>query len=427
MTAVYAIETGEVRTKTRGFTAILIGSWIALFGVTYLQRFGYVLNDKTQAPLCILTTALALYAFYFSGRVRISSTRLMLCCLSFVTLVAALFIALPYQFSPFSLYYLFVLYGPFVFICEIEEREYKAILNIYQNLLVPLAVIALVQFAMTMTGRVWWDFMDSLPQQFVLTDYNTHPPLAWQSPIIRANAEFFLEPSFVSQFMALGVLVELVYFNRYWRMALYGGAVLASLSGTGLVMLLIFGTYILVSRRLWVAIACIAAVIAFVLALKHTPILDTLLGRATEFESENSSAFIRFVAPIIALDDALGDSFAKWMGGLGPGAVKDLNLDGGYAVNPFVASKLVIENGIVGCLPFMAFTTYCFFAKKFSYVLVAAMYLMYEALSGSLQQPHTVYLFLILCILFAPVPQTSAAPAAPQTADRFAWRPPTHA
>jgi hypothetical protein len=193
----------------------------------------------------------------------------------------------------------------------------------------------------------------------------------------------------------------MIYFRRYWRMALYAGAILASLSGTGVVMLLLFATYIMISRRQWtlIALACVAAVAVFL--LRDIAIVQNLLGRATEYRTEWSSAFIRFVGPVTAIGDSLGNDFLAWLGGVGPGQAKELSFEG-YVINPFVLSKLIIEYGIIGAIPFVVFITYCFFTRNFSQPLVAALYLMYMVLSGSLQQPHTVYLFLILCILFAP-------------------------
>jgi hypothetical protein len=72
----------------------------------------------------------------------------------------------------------------------------------------------------------------------------------------------------------------------------------------------------------------------------------------------------------------------------------------GYVVNPFPFSKLMIENGLIGALPFTVFVAYCFFNRPFSRPISAALYLMYALLSGGLLQPHTVFLFLFISIIF---------------------------
>jgi hypothetical protein len=263
---------------------------------------------------------------------------------------------------------------------------------------------------MTMTGHAWYDFLFLLPEKFVLIGYNTHPALAYESPIIRANAEFFLEPSFVSQFMALGILIEIIFFRVYWRMALYAGGLVASLSGTGFVLLGVVATYVMISRRQWFLIAAAVVALCLVATFQNVPILSEVLGRATEFQSERSSSFIRFIAPFVAIGDALGNDFMLWLGGVGPGQSKELIFDG-YAVNPFVVSKLIIENGLIGCIPFVFAVTFCFFDRCFDRALAAGLYLMYMLLSGSLQQPHTVYLFLIISILFIPLAKADGARA----------------
>lgn len=387
----------------RGFAYVYLGCAVALLGVTYLERFGLVLDDRSEAPLSILTTGLALVFFFLSGRFWIDKARLALFCLAFVAVLASVFVALPLNYSTFSLLYLFVLYTPFVFIAELEREEYVAIVEIYQKLMIPLAVIAIVQLAMTMTGHVWWDFMDDLPRKFVLIGYNTHPPKAYGSPIIRANGEFFLEPSFLSQFMALGIILDLVYAERrrWWRMALFAAAIIASLSGTGVAMLIFFGLYAVLAQRRWELLLAMILAGAAIYLLRDQPLISDFLGRVDEFDTEHSSAFIRFVAPFAAIPDALGSRFIHWLGGIGLGEAKTIDL-GGYVANPFVVSKLMIETGLIGCLPFVGFVTYAFFARTFSRAVTATLFLMYMLLSGSLQQPHTVYLFLILTILFVP-------------------------
>jgi hypothetical protein len=38
--------------------------------------------------------------------------------------------------------------------------------------MIPLVFVTMVQFAMTMTGQTWWDFMEAiLPQKFLLAGF----------------------------------------------------------------------------------------------------------------------------------------------------------------------------------------------------------------------------------------------------------------
>ncbi|HYZ62737.1 MAG TPA: hypothetical protein VE650_09805, partial [Acetobacteraceae bacterium] len=150
------------------------------------------------------------------------------------------------------------------------------------------------------------------------------------------------------------------------------------------------------------------------------PVIGDLLSRATEFRAEQSSAFMRFIAPIMAIGDSLGDSLQNWLGGLGPGTAKQLDF-GSYVMNPFVVAKLMIEVGLIGCVPFLVFASYCFFSRPFRAPLAGALFLMYMVLSGSLQQPHTVYLFLPLSILF--VPRRQSEPVGEALPEVFAAKP----
>jgi hypothetical protein len=388
-------------TRAARFALVLAGCFIGFLGVTYLQRIGYVVDRTSQVPISVLTTGLALALFYCSGLFWVSVKRLTLCVAAFAALILAFEIGLPLRFSLLSLFFLFVLYMPYVFLCELTEEEYKRVLGVFQKMMVPIALVAVAQFALTMTGRGWWDFLYLLPEKIVLTGYNTHPPMGYGSPIIRANGEFFLEPSFISQFMALGILIDILYFGVGWRVALFAGGMLGSLSGTGFILLAIVAAYVMVTRQQWGLLAVgIAAVVALFL-LRDAPVIGDLIGRLGEFQSEESSSFVRFIAPFRAIPDALGNDLLPWFAGVGPGMSKEISF-GGYVVNPFAISKLIIENGLIGAIPFIVFVTYCFFARTFSKPIATALYLMYMVLSGSLQQPHTVYLFLFISILFAP-------------------------
>jgi hypothetical protein len=402
----------ESATRPQRFAIVLLGCFVALFGVTYLQRIGYVIDALTQIPICIGTTALSLALFYVSGLFQVSATRLMLFAAASAGIILSVFVALPLTFSAFSLFYLFVLYSPYVFVCQLDDEEYKAVLRLFQTMMIPLVLVTMAQFAMTMTGHGWWDFMEAtLPQKMVLQGFNTHPPMSYGSPIIRPNGQFFLEPSFVSQFMGLSLLIELIYFRRWTRMGLYGVGMICSLSGTGFMMIGFYFAWMVIAQRQWtMLLVALVSVVGLIMLGEYVPVIGDLLSRATEFKAEQSSAFMRFVGPILAIGDALGDSLQLWLGGLGPGAAKQLDF-GSYVMNPFVVSKLMIEEGLIGCVPFVIFATYCFFSRSFSRPLAGVLFFMYMVLSGSLQQPHTVYLFLPLSIFFIPRPEEATEPA----------------
>jgi O-antigen ligase len=78
---------------------------------------------------------------------------------------------------------------------------------------------------------------------------------------------------------------------------------------------------------------------------------------------------------------------------------------------------MLLEYGIIGTVPFLAFIVTRFFAGSRSKLLSGAVLLMYLFLSGSLLQPHTIYLFYVLVIMMPmqenETEETTAAQPAP--------------
>ncbi|MBV8653749.1 MAG: hypothetical protein JO255_19970, partial [Alphaproteobacteria bacterium] len=281
-----------------------------------------------------------------------------------------------------------------------SRDEYLSHLGIFQTLLVGLAVIALAQLACELAGVAVPTLFDYLPQDFWLIGYNTRPTLGYTSGFHKSNAEFFLEPSFLSQYMALGIIIEILYFGKWWRIALYGLAIFASFSGTGMVLLILFGAFCVIKARRYELLFVLPVLLIVYLAVQDNPYVTAITGRLDEFSDDSSSAFVRFIGPNQALADLIFPSFTYFLVGRGPGVADTLGRGLDYISNFPVMHKLLIEYGMFGLVPFMAFVTYRFFGMPRSRVLAGALFVMYLFLSGSLLQPHTIFLFLVLAVLF---------------------------
>jgi hypothetical protein len=404
MTAERAALPEGVLPATEGF--LYAGAALTILGLTFGQRLGWVIdtsvNPPQQVPLCVFTTYLALGVFLLSGLARFDVARLALYCLS-VSLIIATTLMQSGGFSTFSLAYIVILYTPFVFVVPVAERHYRTILELYQKCLVPVALIAIGQYAMQLAGTPRPDpIAEHLPSNLVLSGYNTYAYVAYEFQFRRSNGLFFLEPSFLSQFAALALIIEWLCFRRPWRLALYAVACFTSLSGTGLVLLAVVGGVLLIQQRKpWLVLLGIAAYAALSFLSEYSEILRNFVGRTGEFGSEHSSAYMRFVGPIVAIPDSMGQNLLDWLTGFGPGNAKQLHFYG-YEVAPFASSKLMLEYGLIGSLPFLLYITYCMLARNFNAAIAVAMLLIYHVLSGSLLQPHTIFLVWVLGCLFVP-------------------------
>jgi hypothetical protein len=367
-----------------------------LLAVTFGQRFCFPLGTF-QIPIAAPVAFLSLWLFFISGRVRINTVSLLLYALAVSCLILTLFFG-KIWFSPFSLFYLLLLYVVYVFSIDVPRENYLRYVNVFQTLMIAMAVIAMAQFAEQLTTGTRMTMFDYIPDQFWMRGYNTRPTLGYESHFYKANAEFFLEPSFLSQYMAIAVINELLFFGRWRRMALYGAAIFCSFSGTGMVLLALFALVSVIKAKRYELLYPVPLLLILFLVFQDNPYVMAITGRITEINDEASSAYIRFGAPNEALADVVFGHFGTFLVGRGPGAVDQISNQIGVIANYPVFHKLMIEYGLVGTLPFLSFIIYCAFAQPRSRILSAALLVMYLVLSGSLLQPHTIYLFYLMAI-----------------------------
>jgi O-antigen ligase len=207
-------------------------------------------------------------------------------------------------------------------------------------------------------------------------------PGAWE--LNKSNGFFLLEPSHFSQMIGLAIVAEMAFFRPSWRLAILGLALLLSYSGTGLVVCALFVPLLLVRRghgRL-VILSLGGAFILFLFAnLIH---LTSLLDRVSEFDSERSSAFARFLSPFYLFRDVVFPHVQTTLFGLGPGSIEPYFNSMEYTAHDPTWGKLFFEYGIVGTVPFLIFICRCLFRGARSVSLSAAVFFTYLVLGGNL-------------------------------------------
>jgi hypothetical protein len=386
---------GAARSGAMARTAAI---WLLLLGVTFGQRL-CVPFGTSQVPISALMAYGALYLLLMSGRARINAVALILYGAVVAALVVTLFFGKVF-FSTFSFFYLILLYFVYLFSIDVSRSEYLGYLKIFQNMMIVLAIVALAQFVEQLTLHTTMSVFDLVPQNFKIVGYNTRPTLFYGSTFYKANADFFLEPSFLSQYMAIAIIIEILFFGNWKRIALYGAAIFASFSGTGMVLLLLFAVATVIRTRRWAMLYPLPFLIILLIIFRDNQFVTAIFGRLNEFDNTNTSAFMRFIGPNEVLSSILGPDFGAFLVGRGPGFVEVLNRGAlGAPVNFPVIHKMLLEYGMIGTLPFLVFIVTRFFAGSRSKLLSAAALLMYLFLSGSLLQPHTIYLFYLLVIL----------------------------
>jgi hypothetical protein len=307
-----------------------------------------------------------------------------------------------------SLFLLLIIYLPWVF-CVSSQ---------FADLMVPLLrtfVRVMVFSSLVASGEILaqlifhWPYTDFaakwLPPSFLAQNYNTSYPISYGNPIYKANAFLFLEPSFLCQFLALALIVSLLLRAPAWQPLLLGLGMAATLSGTG-ILVIILGVALLVVRvpdrirPTYVLAGMVGLAIVF-----STPAGNILLDRRNETAQQGSSGYIRFVQPYTEVANGLAEDPTRYVVGAGAGSSDRLltsDRSGGAAVVYTITPKVTFEYGLIAAVMFSAFLLVGILRGPPIPVLPASAALMVFFLSGSLLQPHTIMLIWLLTSIWGP-------------------------
>lgn len=309
-----------------------------------------------------------------------------------------------------SLWLLLVLYVPWVFCISRQFLDQLgAIMATFVRLMVVIGLVGAVQMlAQLLTGWVYTDYLARwLGNGWVAQGYNTTNQISYTNTIIKANAFVFLEPSFLSQFLALALIVSLLIKAPAWQPLMLGLGMAATLSGTGILLLAagITMMVILVPSRIRPSYV-IAGVIGLAVIFS-TPAADLLLNRRDETSQQGSSGYLRFVQPYQEVGRGLSEQPSRHLIGAGAGSSErllesDRGSRQGVAVVYGIAPKLAFEYGLIAAVIFVSFLLVSILRGPPLPVLPTAVIVMIFLLSGSLLQPNTIILAWLLTSIWGP-------------------------
>lgn len=319
-----------------------------------------------------------------------------------------------------SLLVLLALWFPWTY--RLRERSvplYRRFAMRFVTLMVVLAAVGVLQLLVQVLGA--WRYRDLLatvvPANLLVEGYNVSILLQFGASIYKSNAFVFLEPSFLSQYCALALVVAVVLRAPVWQAVVLGLGLLSAVSGTGL-FLLAFAALLTLLRapRLLRPRLIVGGLVCLLIALA-TPLADLLLARSGEIGQAGSSGYKRFVAPYVEVADGLGEDPLRHLTGAGPGTATRLLESSargqlGDAVVYNIPAKLVFEYGFLAGGLFLVFITVALLHRTPVRVIPAATLFMLFLLSGSLLQPHTVILAWLLTSLWTgPASRAGESPA----------------
>jgi hypothetical protein len=329
------------------------------------------------------------------------------------------FLLIAYAFSGGSvpsLMQLILLYATMTVCGTVSEASYRKILGRFTGLMILPACIVIEQYLyQTLSGRTDpLDLESFLPNSLLLQGFNYSGHVPWNSPFIRPNGFFFLEPSFASACTAAAAIMEITYFRRAHLVVLFVAATLLTMGGTGISMLAIATPLLLVRESPRVIVAATVGVVAI---LSGAYMLDArlpLVSRANELESHNSSAGERLLMPAMRLADRVFDPSYVFAGsGAGqvrPSGVKEpknqKELQAAYSariavMNPWPIVKLVDEYGLLSMVSFILLYV-SGVGGNFNVPLKMALSIIYMFTGGYLLSPIMAVLVMLLCFTFEP-------------------------
>jgi hypothetical protein len=376
------------------------------------QRFALPVGG-TQIPAVVPLMCGAVLWGVLRGYLRWDRSRVLLglAALLLIAGLATVAHARGYPVSPLSVALLCSIYVVALVVPDrIGRGAVTAALGTFSTLMTFCATVGVALFAAQYVGLAYRDWFTAIvPEPFVQSGFVTAYPIAYLSPIYRSNGVIFLEASFYSLFLALGLLVTLYLGRSVFASAMLACAMIVTLSGNGMVVLLPGILAMLLHPRYRRQLVKLLIPVALALALASaTPLGATFISRTTEVQQANSSTSLRLVQPYLRLLPPATESVEDLLLGHGPGS-SDLyyeqNLPPEVVVGlltPFFP-KALYEYGAFGVLLISAFLLQIFFdGPRRRPPWLVGLLLVYLLVNAALLQPTLAYLTILFLGLLRP-------------------------
>jgi hypothetical protein len=383
----------------------------ALLASIFLQRFALPVGEDAGIAINLMVTLAALLVIVIRSGLSVEPLRLVLFSV-FMLSAAASFLLNESASSRLSFAYLIVLYLPFTLILSEGDSTFRSCLGIFQSAMLACGIIGIAQFWLQFAvpnPLVLFTFEGLLPSWILLQGYDNLIPLMWGSTILKSNGFFFIEPSTFSQYLALAIVFELLFFQRLLRLSIYVCALLFSYSGTGLLLLVILGPAILVYRRSYRILGLLSCLLVVAVLAGDYWHMEALTRRLGEFGSAGSSATARFVAGLRMISEQVTTSTEALLG-FGSGTYRDQASPFDFEVHDPPYARLVFEYGILGVTAFFAFLLVSLFGRSPSRWVAGALLVGFMTFGGMLLDPRLHVLMLVFCVLPTAGPEADVSP-----------------
>ncbi len=327
----------------------------------FVQRFGVPLGGLSVSLVGPIGLGLAVLGL-LTGALAFSTGRL----IAFLALTGIAVLGMVWQSSvPSSFdggsqvqstaqFLLLTSFAVFSFAAPVSEGRFFARVNFW---LAVIAVAGIVQFAAQFVGLGLFAFTGLLPDAILFeARYNLQIPIGFAG-LFKANGFFLVEPSVFSQFMAIGLIIEILLGKRLKYLVLFSVGLMLSVSGTGWIVLASFVVSAALGMGLrGLAIAAGTLLAAAVMALavvQFAPDLADAFGeRLSEVSRMGTSGHLRFITPFWLLDDVLTRAPLAALVGIGGGISEKLTMPYDYNVNTPI--KVGLEYGFPALVAYLS-------------------------------------------------------------------------
>jgi hypothetical protein len=395
-----SVPEGAVST-TNGVRFALLAT--PLIGATFLSKFAIPPFGAQGIGISVILLLAVVSAGIVGGGMRIEPRRLTLYFMLLGSL-GLIQILQPDSFSPTSFLLLAAVHLPYAVTLP-RSDDGDRIVKFFLQIVTILALLGIAQYALqfVVNPSFLFPIENFVPDKVIVQHFNHQAAMEYGSHEYRANGVFMLEPSFYSQLLAVAIIAELCTQGRLTRLAIFGLALIASYSGTGIMVLAICLPLCLVAQRRWgLMLACMLALVGIV--VMHEFIHPVrILSRVAEFGSRHSSGFSRFVGGFYLFDQFLWHDPWRALFGYGAGSFTSYSSRGHYGADEIALFKIVLEFGLVGATAYFGFLFCCLFYSPAPRVLTLAVAITYFL--GGIYTPFSHGLALSL-LLWRPVPDS---------------------
>jgi hypothetical protein len=355
-------RTSELPTRGEWIPLVVLCTPIA--GASLLSKFGVPGFASVGISIALPMIAASLALGTLSNYVRIEPRRCAFFCIMLATLLLPQLLQAG-LFSVTSLLMLTAVHLPYVLVVTGGHERVQQVLRFFLHIATLLACCAVAQYFLQsfIDPAMLFPIDNLVPDAFVVQGFNGQGTIHYGSTLLRANGVFMLEPSFLTQFLAVAIVAEAIQTKRLLRLALYGMGIIVAHAGTGIMILMVCLPLEIVVHRRWQLLALGIVGLIVLLAFGDALQLDMITNRANEFSDPNSSGFARFVGGFYMFEQMLWPEPARALFGYGAGAFTDYAHLFYGEVSDMPLTKMLFEYGIVGASIYFAFIASCLFSS----------------------------------------------------------------